>query len=272
MRWRRVRLHLEPGFIRRDPHFTLADLSMQCPLTRCALWRTRYVMRAIHLHTSLSVCGHINRYRGEMRRKVSTGRDVSTITDTQRRDDSNNTFTILSSKVSNKCYLSLTILAFLLSLRSPSANHRQACHSCNTFTTCLNTIPGVHTTVIHQGTVSLILFALATSIAAAEKICGTFPTSPAPSPPAILAPPIPGTRGFVLLGEEKQSRYNPMKNNSLNAQAVKRTHCAKSPHHQLQTYSTVGEDNSPSDSKDSKPNSSQHQHPYDSLPVPPQPA
>lgn len=81
---------------------------------------------------------------------------------------------------------------------------------------CLKNMIGALPSVRIHGIVSLILFALATSIAAAENWdAGNV---------AGCGGPLVESSGKVVVGEEKHSRYRPMKKTSFPAQQVKRTH------------------------------------------------
>lgn len=101
--------------------------------------------------------------------------------------------------------------------------------SCSTFMYCLMHMIGELAMVRIHGTVESILFALAISMAAAEKGEGNSRLGCGCAGVVLFViSPLAGSRAGVISGLLKHKRYSAMKKSSLRAQHVKSTHWSSS--------------------------------------------
>jgi hypothetical protein len=110
---------------------------------------------------------------------------------------------------------------------SPSASHLLAFTICTTLINCFPAIIGAETPVMTHGQKLSILFALASSIAPAlhglENKVETRADVPCLLARNCASEEMGSRRPGESIGEEKERRYSPMKNNSFMAQKMKRT-------------------------------------------------
>ena len=108
--------------------------------------------------------------------------------------------------------------------RSPSTSQLDALTSCTTLTNCLKAITGNETAVITQGQKLSILLARANSRAPAlQGLANTLVEAGGGGVPPTVTPCGGWSREDDRVGDEKESRYRPIKKSSLRAQQMKRT-------------------------------------------------